>query len=174
MKPTHRSPKYYVTCDGRIFHFFNGKIHQKKPQLDSGTGYFKVCFYYQSEKRERSFFIHDLVAASYIGQRPKGMCVMHVDRNKQNNDVTNLRYATKGECNRNSADPCGKDAIPVILENTETGRILKLPTMTTAARFLKVGIPTLWRQALRVKERKASGSISQRRGFIGVWKVKTA
>ena len=42
-------------------------------------------------KRE-SAYVHSLVAAAFIGPRPKGLEVDHIDGNKANNMVLNLQY----------------------------------------------------------------------------------
>ncbi|WP_158548184.1 HNH endonuclease [Desertihabitans brevis] len=41
--------------------------------------------------------MHHLVAAAFLGPRPKGMDVAHWDNDGTNNVVTNLRYATEVE-----------------------------------------------------------------------------
>lgn len=46
-------------------------------------------------KRDR--LIHDLVCAAFIGVKPIGMQVDHIDRNKNNNHASNLRYVTLSE-----------------------------------------------------------------------------
>ena len=43
------------------------------------------------------FYIHDIVAASFIGAKPKGSNVNHKDGNKTNNNVSNLEYVTHAE-----------------------------------------------------------------------------
>ena len=45
----------------------------------------------------RQCFIHDLVAAAFIGPKPPGMEVLHANDDKYDNRVVNLRYGTKAE-----------------------------------------------------------------------------
>lgn len=47
--------------------------------------------------------IHALVAAAFIGPRPKGMVVNHKDFDKQNNRVSNLEYVSHRENIQHSA-----------------------------------------------------------------------
>lgn len=49
-------------------------------------------------KRRR--YIHDLVAEAFLGPRPDGFVVDHVDGNKRNNQPSNLEYVTRAENNR--------------------------------------------------------------------------
>jgi hypothetical protein len=51
--------------------------------------------------RNRIVSIHSLVAAAFIGPRPAGMHIRHLDGDKSNNYVTNLCYGTPAE---NAAD----------------------------------------------------------------------
>lgn len=45
---------------------------------------------------------HGMVAAAFLGPRPDGLVIDHIDRNKLNNAVENLRYCTSAENARNS------------------------------------------------------------------------
>lgn len=49
-------------------------------------------------------YVHQLVAEHFIGPRPEKHIVDHIDREKYNNDVSNLRYITqqKNCCNKAS------------------------------------------------------------------------
>lgn len=41
--------------------------------------------------------VHSLVAAAFLGPRPEGLVVRHLDGDATNNSVTNLRYGTHSE-----------------------------------------------------------------------------
>ena len=47
----------------------------------------------KNQKRE-TLVIHHLVAKHFIGERPKGLVIDHIDGNITNNHVSNLRYVT--------------------------------------------------------------------------------
>lgn len=64
------------------------KMKQRHP---FGTDYLTVSF----ERSSR--YVHDLIAATFIGPRPAGMNVNHKDGIKGNNRPSNLEYVTKSE-----------------------------------------------------------------------------
>ena len=45
----------------------------------------------------RYFYAHTLIARTFLGERPEGMEVRHLDDNPNNNTVENLRYGTRSE-----------------------------------------------------------------------------
>jgi hypothetical protein len=45
-------------------------------------------------QKMKNFTVHSLVAEAFIGIRKKNMIVCHIDDNKTNNNVTNLKYGT--------------------------------------------------------------------------------
>jgi len=66
---------------------FIGKI--LKPETDS-RGYQRVFPHKDGE--QHNSYIHNIVAESFIGARPEGMVVNHIDGNKHNNLLDNLEY----------------------------------------------------------------------------------
>jgi len=84
---------YEVSNRGRVRSIARGnrKGRVLKPSSDK-SGYRKVSLSLQTTRK-----IHQLVAASWIGPRPCGQEVNHIDGCKSNNDATNLEYATKSE-----------------------------------------------------------------------------
>tara|TARA_R110000823_G_scaffold168410_2_gene300757 strand:+ start:1823 stop:2452 length:630 start_codon:yes stop_codon:yes gene_type:complete len=49
----------------------------------------------------KNYLVHHMVAKLFIGDRPDKLVIDHIDRNKLNNNVSNLRYITQKEncCN---------------------------------------------------------------------------
>ena len=43
---------------------------------------------------QKSFYVHKLVAKLFIGDRPDGFVIRHLDGNRHNNHVLNLAYGT--------------------------------------------------------------------------------
>lgn len=65
-----------------------------KPSL-SPLGYPRV--HLNDRGRDRLRFIHLLVAESFIGPKPEGKQVRHLDGDSQNNRLSNLAYGTPSE-----------------------------------------------------------------------------
>lgn len=61
-------------------------------QASTPTGYRFVCLYDHGPDQQR--YIHSLVASAFIGQRPAGHEVNHIDGDKSNNTPANLEYVT--------------------------------------------------------------------------------
>lgn len=99
------------------------KIPCREKNLTSSIGAFG---YYRVNlcKNGRQFTkkIHTLVAEHFIGKRPEGYDVNHIDENKANNAVSNLEYVTRKEninhATRNirSAKTKGKPVLGISLD----------------------------------------------------------
>ena len=95
---------YFINSDGVIVSFFKKGSHKRtidfncptflKPSVNS-TGYPSVSLYKHGIRKV--FFIHRLVALLFIGEPPPKTVVDHIDGNRKNCSVNNLRYITQGE-----------------------------------------------------------------------------
>ena len=54
------------------------------------------------QNKRNNLLFHQMVAQVFIGVRPDNMVIDHIDRNKLNNNVSNLRYVTQLENMRNT------------------------------------------------------------------------
>lgn len=100
---------YYITSKGEVF----SKLLRKRIVGDKGrligsriiegkefkrikTGVLKNG-YHCVFLRKKGRTIHTLVLLAFVGPRPKGMESRHLDGNKTNNNLSNLKYGTKKE-----------------------------------------------------------------------------
>lgn len=74
----------------------NKKERILKGRLCKSNGYLQIQII-------KNVTIHSLVAYAFLGPRPDGLLIDHIDRNKQNNCFDNLRYYTKSENAKNSS-----------------------------------------------------------------------
>jgi hypothetical protein len=95
-KPVVGHEGYEVSDLGRIAVIKNGERFIRKP--NSGTHYLSISFKKRQEDRtQTSKNIHVVVAEAFIGPRPSGMVVRHIDGNRYNNAASNVCYGTPNE-----------------------------------------------------------------------------
>jgi hypothetical protein len=71
--------------------FRKGDKVMKCSVMNRGYKYFQLV----KDYKRINHLIHHLVAHHFIGERPVGLVIDHIDRNKLNNDVENLRYVAQ-------------------------------------------------------------------------------
>lgn len=82
---------YEVSNTGKLRSLHKGEPRELR-QTQENTGYLSVGLYKDTLKVTRS--VHSLVAEAFIGPRPQGHHVCHVDGRKTNNAVDNLIIAS--------------------------------------------------------------------------------
>ena len=93
--------KYEINENGTILRNVETK-NEIKIKLDmhhSNKGYYAgfICF----QGKSKRLMIHKLVAECWLGEKPDGMEIDHIDRNSLNNHYTNLRYVSHSEQMKN-------------------------------------------------------------------------
>lgn len=96
---------YLVSDLGRIM---NRKTGRMLKLHDDKRGYLKCILY--NEGKSHTYKVHYLVMLCFIGERPvdtltnEPLQIDHIDRNRYNNHLTNLRFCTRKENMRNKAN----------------------------------------------------------------------
>lgn len=77
--------------------YWGTRLHRGKELRPSGhrKHYLKIeaCV----DAKQHTMLVHKMVADAFLGERPDGMEVNHIDGNKHNNVASNLEYVTKSE-----------------------------------------------------------------------------
>ena len=83
---------YYITEFGNVY---NSKTHKVLNWCDNGTGYMYVTLLINGKRK--NYTIHRLVAEAFVSNPNNLPTVNHIDGNKTNNNVENLRWLTHKE-----------------------------------------------------------------------------
>lgn len=89
--------KYSISNRGRVRREIAGRNTWKGRTLvpiRNVSGYLRVAIF---PPPKRCVFVHKLVAEAFIGHRPHGKQINHVNGNKSDNRVENLEYITPSE-----------------------------------------------------------------------------
>lgn len=115
---------YEVNDDGTILRNVKSKKHIKiiLDYHHSKNGYY-VAFVSLKGKVHR-IPIHRIVAECWLGDRPEGYEIDHIDRNTHNNKYTNLRYVTHSVQMKNRV--LTEKMINVILTNWSNARKIRM------------------------------------------------
>ena len=90
-------PTYSISTLGNVR---NISSHRDMKQLNNKTTHYKFVGL-RKNKKTHFLYIHRLVATAYIPNLENNRCVQHLDGNRENNIVDNLKWASNGEVMRN-------------------------------------------------------------------------
>ena len=92
---------YEISSYGNVRRWIQGGGYKTITGSVNSCGY--RYFQLQRDGQRNNHLFHQLVAKAFIGERPKGLVVDHIDRDRLNNSAANLRYISFTENIRNSS-----------------------------------------------------------------------
>ena len=102
IKEIKNYPNYAITDNGEVYNLRNGKIMRQK----DNQGYLTVKLCKNGKPKE--FRVHRLVYQAFIGELDNLLVIDHIDENRHNNNVSNLRQIhTRENTNRAKIHPYG-------------------------------------------------------------------
>ena len=150
---------YEISKDGMILRNVQTKKQRRFYKNDSGY----YCVNIQFGDFKKTLYVAALVAESWLGVKPKGYQIDHIDRDRTNNHYKNLRYVLPTVNVRNSS---GRKQVFVTLSNKNDS--WQFCSMARAARFI-----SLKRQkSVRCCMRKFSGRQENIFGYCVTYKTQ--
>lgn len=89
--PLENFPGYFISDSGEVFSTKKGKTMQKKDSTPRGQYGYRIVTLYSNGKRCTKY-LHRLVTNAFLGECPRDKEVCHNDGDKNNNNLSNLRY----------------------------------------------------------------------------------
>ena len=105
---------YEVSNKGRVRSLKSGKIKILKQALD-GYGYPMVCL--SKDNYHKNYKVHRLVAQAFIPNPDNKPTIDHINRNKTDNRVENLRWYTYSEQQFNTSRSDRKPVLQIDINN---------------------------------------------------------
>lgn len=121
---------YHINEEGEILSYRSGRPKLLKPRVNK-YGYARINLV-NNEGKQYTKEIHRLVAETFIPNPENKPTVDHVDRNRLNNHVSNLRWADYHDQQANTkGQPHSKG---ITLRNIKTGEVRSWDTLKGCAR----------------------------------------
>jgi len=96
MKTIPEHPSYKITKDGKVWSY--SSLRFLKPTLNKdGYGTVQLC----TNRKQYRRYVHRLMAQTYLPNPENKRCVDHINRIRNDNRLSNLRWATHRENNTN-------------------------------------------------------------------------
>ena len=159
--------KYEVSSEGRLRNQ-EGRIMNPSP---NERGYLQASFTIEKRKK-RTVKVHRVVALVFIGERPPGMQINHINGNKRDNRAENLEYVTGAENIRHACKNNLYDAEKLKESGRRLGALRKQKLKPEAVRSIRERVASGERASVLSEEYGVSdwtiGAIIRRRIWANI------
>lgn len=128
------SNEYYITKTGRIFRYIDD--FELLPSLDH-NGYNRIGI------KGKKYSIHRLVYISFFGNIDKVLVIDHIDRNKLNNNLDNLR-AVERSINSKNVEIKQRTFSKIICYNNSTNCKIIFNNTNEVSEYFNITIDKVW------------------------------
>lgn len=129
--------KYLINREGQIVN----KSTHKLLCFAERNGYLRVTLVQNNKSHTLS--VHRLVYETFVGLIPEKMFIDHIDGNRANNKLENLRLVSHSENMKNSMANGHAGQVPVLQFDTQGNFIREFPTIQAAADEMGVKHPAI-------------------------------
>lgn len=103
LKLINGTSRDYITKDGEVYSKLGDNFFKKINFINKNNGYLYVSLQTKSGKQIQRR-VHRLVAETYLPNPENLPVVMHIDNNKQNPNINNLKWGSVSENTKNAFD----------------------------------------------------------------------
>jgi hypothetical protein len=96
MEPINGFEDYMIDRDGNIM---GARLKRLMKPQNNGDGYLNIALW--KDKKPKKYLIHRLLALQFIPNPDNLPLIDHIDRDRQNNNLENLRWVTRSQNMRN-------------------------------------------------------------------------
>ena len=144
---THPEAKYYVTKDGNVYVVKYNTLVKELTKVQCGHNREYLGCNIGGRTGPGRIYLHRLVYETFKGPIPKDMEIDHIDGNKHNNHIDNLRLVTPKEnaMHRSKLGRHGQGVNKAILECiTPTGEVIEAIGYDDLAAKIPVAVQTIY------------------------------
>lgn len=133
-KLTWIDENYFISRDGRLW-------NNKRKAYSVGT---YRNNYHRYEINRKAYSAHLLVWKAFKGEIPKGFFVDHIDGNRSNNNLDNLRLVTQSENMNNAMEKGHACQVKIYQYDLKGNLIREFQSISKAAEYLNVDRGTIY------------------------------
>ena len=135
MERIFKDNQYFINKEGEIYrqNKKDKKFKLIKPKVDKG--YYRLSL--NIDKKPTMFSVHRLLGMVFIPNPDNKPLIDHIDRNKMNNNLSNLRWATYKENVDNRVCKSKTDYFHIYESKANTYKVIKSIKGTNKTEFTK-------------------------------------